>query len=293
MNTWGPGSKRAAIDELRGEICEKMKAFTLHLRYELAAIIRNRTLLLMNYLMPLGFYLLMGGVMTEINPFFADQMIPAMVTFAVLSATIMGVPTPLIEDREAGVLRAYRVHGIPGWSLITVPVVATGLHVGLVSLIIAISAPVLFGAPAPENPIAFVAVVALTFFALAGMGSLIGVISANGRIAILWQQTIFLPTMLLGGLMVPTEMLPDVFARVGHLFPATYGMQALLGLAFAREIPYPGHYAISTLLIGGLLSFFLVHRLFSWDDRESGRSHPALAALALLPYVTGALLLPL
>ncbi|MFO7941922.1 MAG: ABC transporter permease [Bacillota bacterium] len=238
MSVWDPGPRSASIASLRREMYEKMKVFALHLRYEFAAGMRNRTLLLMNYLMPLGFYLLMGGVMSEINPFFADQMVPAMVTFAVLSATIMGLPTPLIEAREAGVLRAYRVHGVGTSSLLTVPAMSTGSHAGLASLAIAVTAAVLFGAPAPENPAAFVAVTALTFFALAGMGSLIGVISAGGRVAILWQQMIFLPTMLLGGLMIPSELLPDVFARVGHLLPATYGMEALLGLAFGREVPW-------------------------------------------------------
>ena len=55
------------IDELF-----EVKAFTLHPSYEFLAGLRNRTLLLMNHLVPLAVYGLAGGMMVELNPFLGE-----------------------------------------------------------------------------------------------------------------------------------------------------------------------------------------------------------------------------
>ncbi len=269
-----------------------MKTVALHYSFEFLAGMRNRTLLLMNYLMPLGFYALVGTMMAQINPFFGDQMIPAMVAFAILSGTIMGLPTPLIESREGGILRSFRVHGFSAAPLLAMPAITTAVHTGLVAAVITLTAPMLFDAPAPTDPWTFVLITALLAFALSGLGSLIGVVSAGSKVAILWQQLIYLPSMILGGLMIPVEILPDAFARVAHLLPATYGMQAFLGGAFGMESLYSPAAAAGVLFAGGIAAFGLALYLFSWDDKNGGRrGHPALAALALLPYAIGAIFL--
>jgi ABC-2 type transport system permease protein len=269
-----------------------MKAFMLHLRFELLAGLRNRVLLLMNYLLPLGFYALIGGMMVQINPGFGEQLIPAMVVFALLSGVIMGLPTPLVEARAAGILRCYRVNGVPAFSLLAIPAIASAVHMILVAAAITLSAPLLFGAPLPVHWPAFLLVVGLIFFAHSGLGVLIGVISPHNRLAILWQQLIYLPSILLGGLMVPLAMLPDHLRKLGHLFPATYGMQAFQSLAYGRETLYHPYLVLAALVAGGLAAFGLAFYLFSWDERRRARrAGPTLAAFALAPYLVGALLL--
>jgi len=52
-----------------------MNAFLNHFSFEFRTGIRNKTLLLMNYLFPLGFYTMMGLLMTGINPAFRETMI--------------------------------------------------------------------------------------------------------------------------------------------------------------------------------------------------------------------------
>ena len=55
-----------------------MFAFTTHFNFEFKSGIRNKNLLLMNYLLPLGFYLMMGFILPGINPIFRETLIPAM-----------------------------------------------------------------------------------------------------------------------------------------------------------------------------------------------------------------------
>lgn len=269
-----------------------MKAFVSHFSFEFFAGLRNRSLLLMNYLMPIGFYFFAGAIMIEINPFLLDQIIPAMVIFAVLTSTTMGLPSPLIEARENEILRSYRINGVPASSLLTIPSLSTAVHIIAVACIITITAPIIFKGQLPENWLAYLLVFITFLFASTGLGSLIGVISGNSRIAVLFQQMVYLPSMLIGGLMIPTEILPTVFARIAHLLPATYGMQAFLGLAYGQETLYNPWLAALILTLGGVAAYTVSTYLFTWDTKNSTKGkHPALAVLALVPYILGALLL--
>lgn len=268
-----------------------MKAFMLHFAMEFRATLRNRNLLVMNYLLPFGFFLLVGGMMVQINPFFGDQMIPAMVILTVLSGVIMGLPTNLIEAREAGILRSFRVNGLASSSIIAISALANALHVCLVSLIITIVAPVLFKVPLPVNWPMYALVFLLILIASSGLATLIGVIARNGQMAILWQQLLFIPSMILSGLMVPMNLIPGWFQRIGLMLPATYAMEAFQGLAYNRKTLWQPQYGMLLLLIGGITAFVVAARLFSWDNKNDTHHRSILAALAVAPYLIGALLL--
>ncbi|MEW5784109.1 MAG: ABC transporter permease [Bacillota bacterium] len=269
-----------------------MKAFALHFSFEFAAGLRNRTLLMMNYLFPLGFYFLAGAMMTGINPLFREQLLPAMVIFAVLAGSILGLPAPLVEAREAGILRSYRINGVPAGSLLAIPALSTAIHLILAAAVITVTAPPVFKAPLPQNWPASILVFLLMLFAYSGLGSLIGVISGNSRLSILWSQLIYLPSILLSGMMVPAEMMPPAFIKIGHLLPASYAMQGFIGLGQGQPLLYEPGWALLVLLAGGFLAFALAQFLFTWDSQNSARrGHPLLAVLALLPYLLGALLL--
>ena len=269
-----------------------MSAFINHLSFEFRTGIRNKTLLLMNYLLPLGFYAMMGVVMVQINPGFLEAMIPAMVVFAILAATMLGLPDPLVTAREAGIFRSYKINGVPAISILVIPALTTILHTVVVTIIITVTAPLLFDAPLPTNWPGFVLTFVVMAFAYAGLGVLIGVISPSSRMTVLWSQLFFIPSMLLGGMMVPYSMLPEAAGRVAQLLPATHAMNAFRGLAQDLTADFDPLGSLVILLASGVLAFGLAIYLFNWDRRNTTqRGHPLLALLVMLPYVVGILLL--
>ena len=270
-----------------------MNAFIHHFTFEFLTGIRNKQLLLMNYLFPLGFYLMMGFVMAEINPPFREDIIPAMVVFGILAATLLGIPDPLVNARENGVFRSYKINGISSISILVIPALTTILHLVLVAVIITISAPLLFNAPSPVHWLNYVLIFVSMAIACAGLSVLIGVVSPSSRMTVLWSQLVFVPSMLLGGLMVPYTMLPDIAGKFAQLLPATQAMNAFNGLAMGKEAAFSPWGSVIMLLISGILAFGLAVYLFSWDSRNTTRrGHPLLALLVLLPYALGIFLLP-
>ena len=268
-----------------------MTAFVNHFLFEFRTGVRNKQLLLMNYLFPLGFFLMMGFVMGEINPAFLENMTPAMAVFAVLSATLLGIPDPLVNARESGIYRSYKINGIPATSILVIPALTTILHLVIVTIIITIFAPLLFDAPAPVNWFNY----GLTFFglafALAGISVLIGVIAPNSRVTVMYSQMFFIPSILLGGMMFPFEMLPEAAGKIAQLLPATQAMNAFKGLAMGGATDFDPWFSVIALFTSGILAFGAAVFLFSWDSRNTTRrGHPILALVFLLPFVLSILI---
>ena len=269
-----------------------MNAFINYFAFEFRTGIRNKTLLLMNYLFPLGFYLMMGFVMAEINPPFREDIIPAMVVFAILAATLLGIPDPLVNARENGIFRSYKINGIPSISILIIPALTTILHLLLVTILITATAPLLFNAPLPTNWLNFALIFTAMAFACGGISVLIGVVSPSSRMTVLWSQLVFVPSMMLGGLMLPYSMLPEAAGKIAQLLPATQAMNAFNGLAMGKAASFSPWGSFIILFTSGLLAFTLAVYLFSWDSRNTARrGHPALALLAMLPYIAGIFLL--
>lgn len=262
-----------------------MTAFLTHFTIEFQTGIRNKTLLLMNYLFPLSFYLMMGLIMTQINPLFTDTMIPAMIIFAALVTTQLGMPEPLVTAREAGIFRSFKINGVPALSILAIPALSTLMHLTVVSLIIVGTATLFFNAPPPIDWAGFALVYLALTVALSGLGLLIGVVSPNSRVTVLFSQLVFLPSMLIGGLMMPYDMLPETIGKVAQVFPATQAMNAFRALAMGLTADFDPLRSVVILLAGGLFAFGLAVYLFNWDSKNNGQRKPWLALFALVPYL--------
>ena len=271
-----------------------IQGLAAHAVVEFRTGVRDRTLLLMTYLFPLGFYGFMGAFMAELNPEFVQVMIPGMAVFAMLAAAMFGLPAPLISARETGVLRSYRIHGVPTGAVYGVPSVTTVAHLMVVGAIVALSAPPVFDAVRIEDGLAFALVILVAAAAHVALGALIGVVSANSRISVLWSQALFLPSVLLAGIIVPFDQIPEAFQPLSLLLPATYAMEAFRGLAFDAETLVSPWLALALLAVGAAAAFALTRLCYAWDDHGAGRRlRPAFGALAIAPYAVAALALSL
>lgn len=265
-----------------------MNALLQHLLFDFREGVRNRHLLFLNYLFPLGFYLMIGAIMPGINPFFRGLMIPGMVIVAILAATLLGLPECLVNARESGQFRSYRIHGVPAVAVLLVPAFTTLIHLLIVASLITLTAPFLFSAPWPSNWPGFIGISLVGALASTSIGLLIGVISPNSRVAVLWSQLLFVPSFLVGGFMFPNRLLPPVARALSHLMPATLIMDSLN--AFVYEPPgRPTPLLILACL--AVVGFGLALFLFRWDRVYGTRHSMAWALLVVIPPAAGILLI--
>ena len=260
-----------------------MKAFLHHLSYDFKTGIRDKGKLLMYYLLPLVFFAFMGALMTAVNPLFKDLMLASMIMFAVMSSALLFIPTSLIRERETGVFRSYRINGVPSASILTVPIVSTAFHMAVVAVIICLAGPALFGGVPPSNIPGFIAGGILSYLVFAGIGTLIGVAAANDGVSVMISQCLYIPSIILGGLMMPASVLPAGLKRIALLFPASHTMRAFEALGTAGS-PFPWREVV-LLAASVVINFGLAGLLFQWDSRARQPSRKAWGALlAVVPF---------
>jgi ABC-2 type transport system permease protein len=164
--------------------------------------------------------------------------------------------------REAGILKSLRVNGVPGWAVLFSKFISAFINLLIVSMIILYTAPALFGAGTPINYGAYFITLLLLIFASIVLGMLIGVIAKNTTMATMLSQVIFLPTILLGGLMFPATMLPEQMQWIGRIFPATHAMQAFTGWAFGMSTQIDPWFANIVIIAIGIVGFVISILLF-------------------------------
>jgi ABC-2 type transport system permease protein len=267
-----------------------MTAFFHHLAYDFKTGIRDRSKLLMFYLFPIVFFVLVGGLMSSINPGFKQTMVPGMVLFAFMCSALLNLPGILVNAREAGVFRSFRINGVPSASILSIPVLSTAVHMAVVAVLITVAGVRLYSGVAPSQALGFAAAGLLSYAMYAGIGVLIGVAAGSNTVSILVAQLIYIPSIVLGGLMVPASVLPEGLRRVSLLLPATHSMRVFMGLGMPDSTGTPW-LSVGVMAASILMSFGLAAALFEWDSRLQAPSRKAWAAvLAVAPFVAAALI---
>lgn len=269
-----------------------MKAFSIHFLFNLKSGLRDKELLLMNYLFPLGFYFVIGAIMPKLNPQYTDILIPSMMIFSILVSTVLGMPNTLVVSRNSGIFRSYKINGVSKLSMLAIPTVSTILHTIIVATIILISAPILYKVELPVNILGLIIVFIASTITFSGLALLIGIIADNTSITVIFAQALFLPSMLIGGLMFPSSFLPESVVRFGKLLPTTYAMDAYEALATKGNASFNTITSLGLLIVSGVISYYLSWYLFRLDNNNTSKSKGKIWALgAILPFILGAIFL--
>ena len=231
-----------------------MNAFFKYLCIQFKMDLRDKSILMTYYLVPLLFFIVVGAVFSAVNPFMKPTLAASMSIFAVTMGAIMGTPIPIVKAREAGTLRALRVCGIPSAAVLFVQALSALLHLAIVCAIIYVVSPVLLHSSIPKNPAAYAAALLIFLIVTIAVGLLIGSLARNQSMASMLSMIVFFPTVMLSGIMFPSSMLPQVFRWVGYVLPATYALQATTGFAYGTKTDLNPGMSILVLVGIGLIA---------------------------------------
>ncbi len=201
-----------------------MKAFgyTLYLKTKLD--FKSADILITNYLVPLIFFGVMGVVFTSIMPDSKETLVYSMTIFAVTMGALIGIPASVSEYFKNDLRKSFRSAGIPLSTIVLTSVISGLANLSIVSLIIFMVAPLAFDAAVPKDLLLYVFSFTVFILTTILVGILIGLISKNTSQLTIISQVIFLPSMMLSGIMFPSEMLPTALQYVGYVLPASHAM---------------------------------------------------------------------
>lgn len=208
-----------------------MKAFLYGVGLQFKMDIRSKTMLITCYLVPLVFFFFMSGIFTSIDPSAINTLIPSMSVFVITMSALIGLPPSLGEVYGGEVKKVYKANGVPLSLGVITQFISSFIHTLIVCLIVFAVAPFMFKAKLPANlPLYFCSLVALLCVTLA-IGCIIGLLVKTQAKQTMVAMIIFLPSVMLSGIMFPATMLPDFMQYLAYIFPATIGFQAMTDLA--------------------------------------------------------------
>ncbi len=230
-----------------------MNAFLYGIFIQWKLDLRNKEILLTYYVVPLAFFAFMGGIFTSINPIAKDTLIQSMMVFGVSMGAFLGTPTPLVEVFTTDIKKAYIVGGIPLWTVVSNNVISAFIHLSIMSLVILLAAPIIYKAVVPTNLLVFFTAQSIFILACVFIGTVLGLFAKSATKLTMMSQLLFLPSVMVGGIMFPASMLPSVLQTVGMIFPATWGFRATVRQVFDFGLLWP--MLIIILGCGGLATW--------------------------------------
>lgn len=204
-----------------------MKAFLYGVGLQFKMDIRSKTMLITCYLVPLVFFFFMSGIFTSVDPSAVNTLIPSMSIFVITMSALIGLPPSLGEVYSGEVKKVYKANGVPLSLGVITQFISSFIHTLIVCLIVFAVAPFVFKAELPANlPLYFCSLVVLLCVTLA-IGCVIGLAVKTQAKQTMVAMIIFLPSVMLSGIMFPATMLPNFMQYLAYIFPATIGFQAM------------------------------------------------------------------
>jgi ABC-2 type transport system permease protein len=189
-------------------------------------------------------------------------MLPGSLALAVIASGLVSLGIVTAFERSYGVLKRLGGAPLPGWGLVAAKVAAVlALEVFQVAILVAV-AGVLGWRPSAELSVVLVVVaLVLGTIAFAGLGLLLaGTLRAEATLAV--TNGLFLVLIMVGGVILPLDRLPDPIAAVAGALPAS-ALADLFRAALGTGAEVAG--PVIVLVAWGTGAAGLAVRTFRWD----------------------------
>jgi ABC-type multidrug transport system permease subunit len=245
-----------------------MRGFLQHLLTTLKLNFRNPQAVVFGYVVPIFFLFAYGSVFARNAPL--TRHLGQLLTITVLGGACFGMPIAFVSERERGVWRRYRLTPLPTVAFLLSLLIARFLIV-LSGAVLQIGlAMLIYRMPFPKYPWQLVLAFAFVSFAFLGIGLVISMIANSTHAVQALGQSLFLPMIMIGGVGVPLDMLPDWGKHVATFLPGRYAVQALdrCVMDFPAASTLYGPYNLIALAAIGLASTFAAAKLFRWENTQ-------------------------
>ena len=216
--------------------------------------IRSKSLLVTCYIVPLIFFLLMGGIFTSVMPEMGSTLIQSMIVMSVSMGAFIGLPPSLTETYGSDIKKVYKANGVPICLGLVTMFLSAFVHLMITCVVIMLLAPVLFEAALPTQLPFFFPALAIYITSSLSIGSVLGLTVKNQAKLTMIAQLVFLPSIMLSGIMFPIGLLPDFLEATGRIFPASWGYRLMLDNGFCLEnLWYPIVIFIAAVIVCGIV----------------------------------------
>ena len=212
-----------------------MNCFLYSLVLQWKLDIRSKSLLVTFYIVPLIFFLIMGGIFTSVIPEMGSTLIQSMIVMSVSMGAFLGLPPSLVEIYGSDIKKIYNANGVPIYLGLVTILLSAFVHLMMTCIVILLLAPIFFKASQPTQLPIFLLSLTIYIIVSLSIGCILGLTLKNQAKLTMLAQLVFLPSIMLSGIMFPISLLPDFLQVIGHVFPAYWGYRLMLENGFSIE----------------------------------------------------------
>ena len=171
-------------------------------------------------------FLIMGGIFTSIMPEARYTLIQSMTVFGVTMGALIGLPPSLVEIYSSNIKNVYKANGVP----LSLGLIATNIsayiHLFLMSVIFIFCRASCFHAEAVDHPGRYFSCLAVFIAVSLGIANIIGLAVKDQAKTSMVSIIVFLPSIMLSGIMFPVELLPETFETMRQAVACYMGLSA-------------------------------------------------------------------
>jgi imidazolonepropionase-like amidohydrolase/ABC-type multidrug transport system permease subunit len=259
-----------------------MNAYKALISIDLRLALRNRSVIFFNYLFPLVFFFIFSQAMHAERGATMTMVISMVLIIGVLGNGLFGAGLRAVQEREANILRRYKVTPISPAPLLIASVV-TGwiLYMPNVLLIFGL-AHYLYGMPWPQSMSSILLFTTIAIVGFRAIGLILASVVNSMQESQLVVQLVYLPMLFLSGATFPLTMFPQWLLVITQFVPATYMVVGIQGMMLRDEGIGANIQPALALLLTGCVGLFISYKLFRWEKEEKIRPAAKLWLAAVL-----------
>ena len=253
---------------------------------------RSRTSLFWNFAFPLLWLFVFGFVFAGGTSEGVAYLLPGLFVITILAISFAGVSYRLVNERERGTLRRYRVTPVRAPAIVLATGLAALCLLTASLLLLGMTARLVFGPGVVGHALRATGVLLVGSAAFVPVGLVVGSVAPSSESAPAINNALFFPLIFVTGAALPFAMLPDWVQAVGRALPPTYLVEALQAVMVRGEPLATVAGSLAVLVSTGAVGAGAAALLFRWEgDEPVARRDLALAAVGLGLLLAGTYLL--
>jgi imidazolonepropionase-like amidohydrolase/ABC-type multidrug transport system permease subunit len=263
-----------------------MRAYLALFRANMKLTLRDRGVLFFNYLFPLIFFFAFSELFKGGSGQGSAYFVSTVLTMGVLGNGLWGAGMRSVQDREANILRRFKVAPISPLPILVAAMVSGWLlYMPMVAVLVGL-AHFLYGMTIPDHWVALFVVTTAGVCAFRAIGSILAAVTNTMQEATIAIQLLYMPMLFLSGATIPSAMLPNWAQTVGEFLPAARMVKSFQNVLFRNEGLTNNWATIGALAVTLVVGLFLAVQLFRWEKEEKLQSRKKLWVLAVMgPFV--------
>ena len=264
-----------------------MKTYLSLMRIDLMLAFRNRAVIFFNYLFPFIFFFTFSEMLhAGKDPKAMVYVVSMVLVLGILGSGLFGAGMRAVQEREANILRRYKVAPITPLPLLFASMV-TGWVIFIPSVIVILALTHFrYGMPLPPHMISLLIFISMGVVTFRSIGLIVASVVNSTQESNILIQLLYMPMLFLSGATFPLESLPWWGQIISKFLPASYLVSGFRAIFLNHESLLGIWPSVTALIITLTVATFVSSKLFRWEKEEKIPGKAKLWVLvALLPFL--------